>query len=245
MRRPKLTVLKTGSTLPGLLNRRGDFEDWIRQPLLQTGADVRVVDAQAGEPLPPPRRLDGVVVTGSPSMVSRREPWSEAAAEWLASLVVRGTPIPVLGICFGHQLLAHALGGEVGRNPAGREIGTVDVERLPAAADDPLFGALPNTFPAHVTHEESVLVLPADAVHLARSAGDRHQAFRWGPCAWGLQFHPEFNRAVMCDYLAGRRQLLRTEGLDPLALFRTSRETPQSHGLLTRFTQLCARADLG
>src|SRR5690348_8631928 len=76
--------------------------------------------------------IAGVVVTGSHSMVSHREPWSERAAQWLAG-VVESDRVPVLGICYGHQLLAHALGGEAGDHPAAIEIGTVQVRTTEAA----------------------------------------------------------------------------------------------------------------
>src|SRR5262245_61079370 len=101
-------------------------------------SDVEVAAVAQGDPLPAPESPAGVVVTGSSAMVSHREPWSELTAEWLARAVELGTP--VLGICYGHQLLAHALGGAVGRNPRGREIGTVEVRSLLPGQQDPLFG---------------------------------------------------------------------------------------------------------
>src|SRR3546814_6485680 len=93
---------------------------------------------------------------------------------------------------YGHQLLAHALGGEVGDNPNGRKMGTVAVDLLPAAADDPLFTGLPDRFLAQATHQQSVLRAPEGATVLARSDHDDCHAFRWGEAAWGVQFHPEF-----------------------------------------------------
>jgi GMP synthase (glutamine-hydrolysing) len=72
-------------------------------------------------------------------------------------------------------------------------IGTVAIERLPAAADDALLAAAPARFVAHASHQQSVLELPAGAVVLARSAHDPHHAVRYAPRAWGLQFHPEFS----------------------------------------------------
>lgn len=124
-------------------------------------------------------------------MVSERLPWSEAAAAWLRDAVALG--LPILGVCYGHQLLAHALGGRVDYHASGREIGTVAIERLPAAADDALLAAAPARFVAHASHQQSVLELPAGAVVLARSAHDPHHAVRYAPRAWGLQFHPEFS----------------------------------------------------
>ena len=86
----------------------------------------------------------GVIVTGSGAMVTDRADWSERSADWLRDAAHDG--MSLLGICYGHQLLAHALGGEVGDNPAGREIGHGALElHAAAASDDPLFSGLPLT----------------------------------------------------------------------------------------------------
>ena len=105
----ELIILKTGSTLPNLLARKGDFTDWIAAGLDAGSAAVRIVDAENGDALPAYDDVAGVVITGSHDMVTERQPWSERAAAWLPGLVERG--IPTLGICYGHQLLAHAVAG--------------------------------------------------------------------------------------------------------------------------------------
>ncbi len=92
--------------------------------------------------------------------------------------VQAGTPL--LGICYGHQLLAHALGGRVDYNPAGRESGTVFIDLHPPAFEDPLFAAMPARFAAHATHLQTVLRPPEGATVLARSEQDGCHAFRWG-----------------------------------------------------------------
>jgi GMP synthase (glutamine-hydrolysing) len=232
----RVVVLKTGSTLPELRARRGDYEDWIAAGLGLPSECIDVVSVHEGASLPPPGAPSGVVVTGSAAFVSQREPWSERAGGWLCEAVTAGTP--VLGICYGHQLLAHALGGRVGRNPRGREIGTVEVEVLPAARRDPLFAELGSPLPMQATHLESVLELPPGARWLAASRGDPHQAFAVGPRAWGVQFHPEFDADVIRAYLAARREAVRAEGLDPDALERAVRDSPAGSVLLRRFADL-------
>jgi GMP synthase (glutamine-hydrolysing) len=228
-----MLIVKTGTTLPEIAGRLGDFEDWIREGL-GPGVAVEVCRVDRGEPLPPARRVAGVVVTGSSAMVSAREPWSEATAAWLADAVGRRTP--VLGVCFGHQLLAHALGGEVGPNPRGREIGTVAVRLTEAAEDDPLLGGAGAEVAVQATHQEAVLELPRDAVLLGSSALDPHQAFRVGGAdAWGVQFHPEFSAEVTLGYIRARAGELAGEGLDAGRLLAEVRETPRAREVLRRF----------
>ncbi len=238
-----LWIVKTGSTLPEIAARRGDFEDWIVAGLGLPADACPVADVAAGESLPEPDAAAGVVVTGSSAMVSHREPWSEGAARWLAGAVEAGTP--VLGICYGHQLLAHALGAQVGPNPRGREIGSVEVVREPAESDesDPLLSVLPERAWLHATHVEAVLEPPPGARLLASTALDPHHAFVVGERAWGVQCHPEFDADVMRGYLAGRRAVLLEEGLDPDALGAAVRETPHGEALLRRFAALVAERE--
>jgi GMP synthase (glutamine-hydrolysing) len=229
-------IVKTGSALPRTRAKRGDFESWIALGMGLPADHLRVVSVFEGEALPDPSSVSGVVVTGSTAMVSHREEWSERSAAWIGEAVVGGTPL--LAICYGHQLLAHALGGEVGENPRGREIGTVEVDLLPGAADDPLFLGLPPRLRVHATHVESVLDLPSGARPLAASGADPHHAFAYGDVAWGVQFHPEFDADVMRSYLDERREDLRSEGLDPEELIRAARDCPDATALLRRFAEL-------
>jgi GMP synthase (glutamine-hydrolysing) len=231
-----MLVVQTGRTLPSLRARRGDYDAWIVAGLGLGPASVDVVPVFEGAPLPEPGSVAGVVVTGSPAMVSHREPWSVRTAAWLARAVAEATP--VFGICYGHQLLADALGGRAGANPRGREIGTVEVEFLPEAAHDPLFAATPRRIRAHTTHLETVLELPAGARVLARNDADPHHAVAFAPRAWGVQFHPEFDADVMRTYLTERGDLLRSEGRDPDALLAETEECPESAALLRRFADL-------
>ena len=236
-----IVILKTGNTLPGIDTARGDFDAWIAPGLGWREDEVRVVEAHRDEPLPPADAVSGAVVTGSPAMVTDHEPWSVRAGEWLAELVALGTPI--FGICYGHQLLAEALGGDVGLNPRGREIGTVDIE-LFDHQDDALFGGLGARMPAHTTHLETVLRLPEGARALARSALDDNHAFRVGACAWGVQFHPEFDADIMRRYVEARRAPILEEGLDADGIHAAVDETPASTGLLARFGELVRQREL-
>jgi len=232
-------ILKMGSTLPSLRERRGDFEDWIARGASLQPAEFHVIDVPSVPALPPLDGAAGVIVSGSHAMVTERRDWSERTAPWLRAAVSRG--VPVLGICYGHQLLAHAHGGEIGNNPKGREFGTVQVELDQAGRADELLGQLPGAFPAHEGHTQSVLRLPHEAVRLASNAWDGNQAFRIGARAWGVQFHPEFDAGIVREYVRHYRADLSAEGQDPDALERTAADNPLGGVILRRFVRLCRR----
>jgi len=230
---PGVVILKTGSTYPGIKEKFGDFDEWFVRGLSKS-LDLTVVNTEAGELPGDPAAWDGIVITGSPAMVSDREPWSEKAAEWLAQAVDKA--VPLLGVCYGHQLLAHALGGDVGYHPGGRESGTKRVELLASARNDPLFRGMPDSFRAHLTHKQSVLRLPPNATLLGRNEFEPHQAFRIGKCAWGVQFHPEFSEGIMRAYLGVQAPELELEGLDSQAMIDAVTGAPEASGLLERFS---------
>lgn len=240
MTRP-LLIIKTGSA-EHLPLEAGDFEDWIRAGLNMDEFQAQVCHVEAGESLPSVDEIHGVVVTGSIRMVTERLEWSERTASWLRGAVAAGQPI--LGICYGHQLLAHALGGTVAPDPRGREIGTVAIHLTDAAARDPLLGGCSNPLPTQVTHSESVVALPEGAVLLGSSDHTPIHAFRFGDRAWGVQFHPEFDAEVLHSYVRERAEVLRSEGLEPEDLHRRITETPEAFALLARFAGIVAGSDV-
>jgi GMP synthase (glutamine-hydrolysing) len=229
-----IVLIKTGSTIPQIKLEFGDFEEWFIAGL--GVSRVRQVDVYTGHPLPSVEELAGVVITGSISMVSHREDWSERTADWLKQVVASGTP--VLGVCYGHQLLAHALGGVVGPNPNGRQIGTVTTKMLEACTDDPLFGNLPREYMAQTSHLEVVLELPAGAQRLAVSPRDDNFVIRFADKVWGVQYHPEFSAPVMQQYIIRRSEAIREEGLDPDALLSRVEETEDATSVLQRFSAM-------
>jgi GMP synthase (glutamine-hydrolysing) len=103
---PTILLLKCGSTGAAVRVVHGDYDRWFLRALAPTGADVRVLEAHSGAPLPSRPAADGIVVTGSPLSVMDRAAWMRVTGAWLREQAERG--IPILGVCFGHQLLAAA-----------------------------------------------------------------------------------------------------------------------------------------
>ncbi|MFG1467198.1 glutamine amidotransferase [Xylella fastidiosa] len=232
-------MIETGQPLPSV-RRYGCFPHWIRVASGLAESQTVVVNVEAGERLPTREGFAGALISGSAAFVTDRADWSERTAEWLCEAAYAG--MPLFGICYGHQLLAHALGGEVACNPVGRESGTIQLELHPAAFDDPLFANLPRHFSAHATHVQTVLRAPEEAVVLARSVQDQCQAFRWGKNSWGVQFHPEFATHHMRGYVIARAQCLQSQGQCPRRIARQVSAAPVARQVLRRFVRYARRA---
>ncbi|MBD8079054.1 type 1 glutamine amidotransferase [Cellulosimicrobium arenosum] len=168
-------------------------------------ADLRVVRAYDGEPVPAAREVgDGLVVLGGGTSAydDARAPWLPAVRALLHDAALSG--VPTLAVCLGAQLLAVAAGGAVAvAPPPGRELGTTRIFWRREAAADPVLGALaasdgPATPVERVTsaHADAVVDLPDGAVWLASSNQYPYQAFRVGS-ALGVQFHPEASRELL------------------------------------------------
>ncbi len=227
-----LTILVTGEPLARTLSERGDFVRLIRDASGSDSGDWRAVDARAETALPALDSVTALVITGSPASVTERADWMLRSEAYLRVAVRAGTP--TFGICFGHQLLASALGGKVDKNPSGREIGTVEMEVL---EPDPILRDLPSPPLANQTHVDSVLTLPEGARVIARTRLDPHAAVRFGERAWGVQFHPEIDGQVMRHYIDARLEVIESEGIDARGLARTATDGTAGTLTLRRFLE--------
>jgi len=231
-----ILVVKLGSTYPQLIAKQGDFDDWVIRRLDLPKSAVKVVDIVAGDKLPQDG-FSGAILTGSHNMVTDKLDWSERTAEWLRRQVEKQKPI--FGICYGHQLLNHALGGITGANPKGREFGNQKIHLNNIAQSDSLFGSLPKVFEGHCCHAQSALKMPAGAVCLGGNTHEPNHIVRFAENCWGVQFHPEFDVEATLYYIEQHKGLLDKQGVDAKKLSAAVGPTPESYALITRFAGHC------
>ncbi len=136
--------------------------------------------------------VDAVLVGGSGEFsIYDRPEWIHPFIDTLGALAE--ADFPTFASCFGFQGLVMALGGTVAKLENRAEVGTYTIERLPSAAGDPIFGALPDRFEAQLGHKDHAIDWPSEAVLLARSERCDHQAMRVGRRVYATQFHPELD----------------------------------------------------
>lgn len=203
---PRILVIKTGTAEPEIRAKYGDYERWFMEHL-EGGTDrCDVAEAWSGETLPRPDRFGGLLITGSPASVRDEASWMDSLGRW--ALAAADAGVPVLGVCFGHQLLGEALGGRVQPNPLGGEYGTVRIELTEEGRADPLFSGLGPALDVQSAHDDALLSPPPPerAVRLAGNSRTRWQAFAAGPNLRAVQFHPEISAPILSDMLALRGQ---------------------------------------
>ncbi|WP_339389075.1 glutamine amidotransferase [Vibrio caribbeanicus] len=233
----RLLIVNVGSASTLLVEKYGNFEHWAKSAVGETKLVVEFHDG-IHKPLPPLNSLAGVIIMGSPAMVTQQLPWMKKLEVDVLRLAENS--IPTLGICFGHQLIAKAFGGDVAENPKGLEIGTVTVKRTCESHTDPIFSTLPMQFDAHTIHFQSVVSAPDNATILASNDMESHHAFRIGETTWGVQFHPEFSTDVMRTILHDNRQHLSQSELEQ-RLNRTT-DTVNAQSILPKFNQLVLKS---
>ncbi len=226
-------ILKTGETFPSTKNKFGDFDTWVIHFLGKSTKRIKVVHILENQKLPNLQSAAGFIITGSHAMVSEELNWSVKLEKYIKKIASKN--IPLLGICYGHQLIAKALGGTSDFNKKGKEIGRVKIKSTLNALNDPLFDGFPKQFYAFETHYQSAVKLPLKAVILASNHKDQHQAVRFSQSIWGVQFHPEFDTNIMKEYIINQEDSLTTLGFNLNKLLDNVDRCDISHKILVNF----------
>ena len=193
----RIAILKTGAPPAALIEAHGDYPAMFRAMLGEEFA-ATAFDVQHGE-WPDPVAFDGAIITGSSAGVYEGDAWIGALFDWIR--MARGE-LKLVGVCFGHQAMAQALGGRVEKSDRGWGVG---LHRYDVVSDEPWMRPAAATIALPVSHQDQVVEKPADARVILTSDFAPLAGLAWGEDAISLQAHPEFTPAYASDLTGGRR----------------------------------------
>lgn len=228
----KIGVLVTGHPTEFTLQNYGDYGELCVALLDEPQAEWARFDVTTGEYPSDPQFYAAWVVTGSAADAHDNLPWIEALKDFLRARFADGHKL--LGICFGHQAIAGALGGRSGRAERGWEVGVVDIRLESAFFDSPLSEGVPPALSVLESHRDEVLALPPDAVLWGSTEQSPHQMFVIGEQVFCMQGHPEYYAEIIEDLVRARAK----NGLMPrataAAALKTLAEIPPDRELWQR-----------
>ena len=220
----RIAILETGRPPDDLIERFGDYPAMLRD-LLGEGFAFETFDLQAGE-WPDAGAFDAAIITGSSAGVYETDAWIADLLDWIRAAKGR---TKLVGVCFGHQAMAQALGGRVEKSERGWGVG---LHRYDVVSTEPWMSPAATKIAIPASHQDQVIDKPADARVLLRSDFTPFAGLAWGEDAISFQAHPEFTPAFATDLTAGRH-----DRIDPTLIGRAvdSLKAPDDRAMVGRW----------
>ena len=200
----RFSVLKAGRSTRAARKRIGDMDHMFIDLLSRPGDHWESHDVEHDVFPRNVKDFDGFVITGGRASAYDKDGWVARLLETVQEAHVH--QIPLLGVCLGHQVVAKALGGEVGVNPLGWDIGLTPVTLTPEGERLDGLNRAPRPLSVLQTHQDIIVELPPEAVHLAFSPKTRYEMFHVGPAVFCMQGHPEMDNEEVCEIISIRRE---------------------------------------
>ena len=204
---PRVLVIQNEESAPAAM-----VGEWLQE----AGLEIDVIHAYAGETIPAqlPDQYAGVLAFGGAMGANDDDdhPWLTKERQLLSEAAKND--VPTFGVCLGAQVLATAVGGTSTRADV-IEIGAYDIDVLPVADNDPVFGMYSGqSVKAAQWHQDWIATLPTSAVILASNSNCPVQAFRVGENVYGVQFHPEVDAASFKEWYNVADEAADRSGID-------------------------------
>ena len=193
----KIGILQTGRTPEEMRDKHGDYDDLFRKLLGGRGFDFDTYPVLDGVFPNSPEDADGWLITGSRFGAYEDHDWIPPLEEFLRRTYAKG--VPIIGVCFGHQILAQALGGKVEKYGGGWSVGAVEYSS--AGASDGKDTIL-------AWHQDQVTELPEGAEVTGGTDFCRYAMLSYGDKALTVQPHPEFTAEFVADLAEARKAIL-------------------------------------
>jgi GMP synthase (glutamine-hydrolysing) len=188
-----IVILSCGPGLPEIVKEYGHSSDWI--PSIINNSKVNfVIKKVYDNDFEIDVKPDAFILTGSKYSVYDNSPWIEKLKNYVKQLIDNNNYI--LGICFGHQILADCLGGEVKKNKLGWELGSYKIHLSDKGLENKLFYSFCSEEIVYESHQDTVLNLPPE-IDILASSEKSNQSFSYNNKIYGVQFHPEFSKEVI------------------------------------------------
>lgn len=203
----RVGLVQCGHVRADVATDHGDYPELFGALLADGPVELVTYVADEGHLPDDPRACDGWLISGSASSVYDGHDWIHRTGRFLTQVV--DAEVPMVAVCFGHQLLAQALGGRVERSDRGWGVG---IQRYDVVAAIPRWPepAPPTRLTLLASHQDQVTVLPDGATVLAASEHCPVAAYALGPRVVAVQAHPEFTPALSRDLILARRDLIGT-----------------------------------